>query len=211
MKNRNILSLVAIVLSIISICFSLRFEPFLFEESALSWILGIVGAIMGVAVSVALVTQIWTAVKISPMIDEKVKDLKVEMAQTIKLLHKENKLHLTAHSAQENAQKFLELSLFNLYIQSSIVAISAFSELRDKSYCRNEIKMLINGIRNCKSFNPNIGLNPKDKDLLIEMLDEINVPTSKLVREIESLISDDRYPSIDETNEKSPDPSSVAL
>lgn len=199
----NWLSVFAIILSVVALC---RCEPFVFTESALNWVLGIVVAIIGIAVSVALVTQIWTAFRISPMIDEKVKDLKEDIAQTIKLLHLENKLHLTAHNAQENAQKFLELSLFNLYIQSSIVAINAFSKLRDKSYCRDEIKMLIDGIKNCKSINPNIGLNPKDKDSLIGMLDEVNVPTSKLVREIESLISDDRYPSIDETNEKSPDP-----
>ena len=189
-----VLSVVAIVLSVIALC---RCEPFVFTESALNWALGIIVAIVGIAVSVALVTQIWTAVRISPMIDEKIKDLKEELSQNVRFLRWESKYMLMAHDAQELAQKCLEMGQFNSYIHLSLTAIDALSKFDNKSNCQREIEQLIDTIKICKVNNPDIGLNPKDVEVLVEMIDKIQFPSSKLLREILGLPTDKNYPSLD--------------
>lgn len=193
LKN-NCLSIVAIILSVIALC---RCEPFVFTESALNWALGIIVAIVGIAVSVALVTQIWTAIKISPMIDEKIKALKQEIYQNLRFLQKENRFELLIHDTQEKAQKYLETGEFNSYIHLSITAIDALSKFKDQSNCQHEVEHLINGIKLFKANNPNIGLNPKDVELFIEMIDGIHCPTNKLTREILNLPTNENYPSLD--------------
>lgn len=69
---KNWLPLLAIVLSLASF---FRCESFVFTESSLHWVLGIIVAIVGIAVSVALVTQIWTAIQIDKIIDKRIEDL----------------------------------------------------------------------------------------------------------------------------------------
>lgn len=192
--KRNWLSVVAIILSIVALC---RCEPFVFTESALNWVLGLVVAIMGIAVSVALVTQIWTAVKISPMIDDKIKELKEEMLLSSRFMRMENKYQLMAHDAIELALKALEKGEFNSYIHLSIAAIDTYCRSNDNLNCQYETENLINCIENCKANNPNIGLHPKDVEVFVEMIDKINFPLSKLVRKILSLPTNENYPSLE--------------
>lgn len=73
--------MVAIVLSICALC---RCEPFVFTESMLNWSLAIIVGIVGIAVSVALVTQIWTALQIDKIIDKRIEALMKVLDNTFK-------------------------------------------------------------------------------------------------------------------------------
>lgn len=197
----NILSLVAIVLSTIAINLSLRFEAFTFTESALNWTLGIIVAIVGIAVSVALVTQIWTAINIAPMIDKKMKLLKAEMEFTSHSLHVESIYHLNAYQAKGNAHKFFEMNIYNMGLYSFILAIKSLSNCKEKNYCKSEIESLIKLIKEWKSDKVRVALNSKDKERLIEELDIPNIQSGKLISEILNLPTNDKLPVINETPE----------
>ena len=106
------------------------------------------------------------------MIDEKIKDLKEELSQNVRFLRWESKYMLMAHDAQGLAQKCLEMG-------------------------QREIEQLIDTIKICKVNNPDIGLNPKDVKVFVEMIDKIQFPSSKLLREILGLPTDKNYPSLD--------------
>lgn len=197
----NILSLVAIVLSTIAINLSLRFEAFTFTESALNWTLGIIVAIVGIAVSVALVTQIWTAINIAPMIDKKMELLKAEMEFTSHSLHVESIYHLNAYQAKDNAHKFFEMNIYNMGLYSFILAIKSLSNCKEKHYCKSEIESLIKLIKEWKSDKVRVALNSKDKERLIEELDIPNIQSGKLISEILNLPTNDKLPVINETSE----------
>lgn len=85
--KKNWISLVAIALSTVAISLSFfRFTPFVFTESWLNWSLSIIVGIVGIAVSVALVTQIWTAMQVEKLMDKKIKDIRVETEVKLKNL-----------------------------------------------------------------------------------------------------------------------------
>lgn len=67
------MSVLAILISMVAL---FRCEPFIFTESWLNWSLGIIVGVVGIAVSVALVVQIWTAVQIDKIIDKRIDNLK---------------------------------------------------------------------------------------------------------------------------------------
>lgn len=196
--KKNKISLIAIALSTIAICLSFfRFEPFVFTESSLNWTLSIIVGIVGIAVSVALVTQIWTAMNISPMIDKKLADMRKEITEATKLQSEDDRFFAMALMSQGTAFRALDKKLYNLYLKSSIMEINALGLRRDLTLCEKAVDNLTLSIYEQMQKSSDFAVNPGDISSLIFLLNAKGVNTAHLVRAISALPVNENIPPIE--------------
>lgn len=197
--KKNKISLIAIALSTIAICLSfLRFEPFVFTESSLNWALSIIVGIVGIAVSVALVTQIWTAMNISPMIDKKMAEMRKEVVSATKLQSEDDRLFAIALMSQGTAFRALDKKHYNLYLKSSIMEINALGLRRDLTLCEKAVDNLTLSIyEQMQKDSSDFAVNPDDISSLIFLLNAKGVNTAHLVRAISALPVNENIPPIE--------------
>lgn len=121
----NWLSVFAIILSVVALC---RCEPFVFTESSLNWLLGIIVGIVGIAVSAALVIQIWTAMQIEKLMDKKIKETKIEADMKLKTLAADMK----KVASELDNKSFNQMTSTSMYVMGQVKALT--QEYNDALY-----------------------------------------------------------------------------
>lgn len=171
----NWLSVIAIVISAISLCSSfIRCEPFIFTDQLLTWIWTSAIGIIGIASAIALGGQIYSAMTIDRKIDRHMELFKEEVTSKIKELDQKSYQATYSMSMYIMAQNKAILheydDLLNCFIQAIRSAkLSGRPELY-QVYAEQLYKIL----KDLEANNIQLKISKKDKIEYIKDLDGIN-------------------------------------